>query len=146
MLTFAHSDDSWYDSRYAANNIAVLGWECLAKGFLLKRFGSDTDIEKIKNAASSSSVCGGSTGKFAFKDARTERLVVAYVTERNLARRERLESLAAVKKADVSSVALAFILHEPYESYVLVGTTKLENFVSNMKVSSNNTRHYPAGI
>ena len=47
---------------YVANNVAVLGWECLAKGFLCNRFGTGEDLARMQGADISASSTGGGGG------------------------------------------------------------------------------------
>merc|ERR1711907_572705 len=103
---------------YAENGVAVLGYECLAKGFLCNRWGTREEI-----------------GRDMFQDYRDERLRTAYLTETNIDRRDRLVALAKRKGTDAASLALAYCLKQPYDSFALVGTTKLKNFLVNQKAT-----------
>lgn len=58
-------------------------------------------------------------------------LMIAYCTNENFDRRERAAIAADITGHSVAQIALKFIASQPFESFVLVGTTKAKNWREN---------------
>jgi len=108
------------DRRYYAQHrdVVVVGWECLAKGFLAGRwsradmFSADAPLPCDEPA----------DDMLQWRDAR---LRSAYLTPENFARRERASRLGRVHGLHAEHVALAWARHQPYSSRVCVATTSI---------------------
>ncbi len=102
------------------DSMAVFGWEALAKGFMAGKWKPE-DVKTMED-----------------KPYRERTLVKAYCNERNFARRQRAEKISKEKSVSglgcvsANQVALAYLLHVPCNAFVLVGTTKIRNFESNL--------------
>lgn len=110
---------------YVQNDIAVFAWECLAKGFLAGSWGSDITESRLANYKID--VVDDPNAP----DFRKSRLEQAYVNLPTIQRRDRVKILAKSKGVDMGEVALSYVLAQKYNSFVLVGTTKIEHFKSN---------------
>jgi len=107
----------WYSGR----PVAVLAWECLAKGFMAGRWGAD--VKSVDERSSKRQRVDTSW--------RESQLEEAYLTQENIERRDRVQELATKKGVEMSQIALAYVLAQQYNSFVLVGTTKASHFQSN---------------
>lgn len=74
----------------------------------------------------------GGGGFFARLDSNPD-IVRVYHSEENLARRERLESLAADKGATPTQLALAWTLNQPLNIFCLIGPRTVEQLEDNVK-------------
>lgn len=117
---------------YSATGTSVLAWECLAKGFLAGSWGCDIRAEELAERTPTSTDDPTSP---LWRQAQLEK---AYLTVENLQRRDRVANLAIQRGATMGQVALAYLLAQPYDVFVLVGTTKTENWVSNARSTSLN--------
>uniref|UniRef100_A0A7S4DIG3 Phospho-2-dehydro-3-deoxyheptonate aldolase n=1 Tax=Lotharella globosa TaxID=91324 RepID=A0A7S4DIG3_9EUKA len=96
------------------SDVSVFAWETLAKGFMTGKWTK----EDVKNADD--------------KPYRERTLIKAYCTEANFKRRTRAELLAKTKGVSIHTVALAYLMQLQCEMFVLVGTSKLKHFSSNL--------------
>ena len=97
---------------YAAQQMPLFAWSSLAGGFLSGRFRPD-------NLAT-------------FTEYFDRVTVQSYAGEENFARLARLEEVARRKQATPSQVALAYVLHAPYNLYALVGCRTVAEFQDNL--------------
>jgi len=111
---------------YSDKPVSVLAWECLAKGFLAGMWGADIKAEDVDQHAKRRRVDDCNSPSW-----REAQLTGAYITVENVERRDRCRSLAIKKGATMGQIALAYVLAQKYNSFVLVGTTKEEHFRSN---------------
>lgn len=102
-----HEAQAWYRE----SGMAVIPWSSLAGGFFSGRFRRDNLAEF---------------------SAYYDRLCVAtYGSEENFRRLERAESLAAERGATLAQIALAWVLHQPFEVFPLVGARSRDEFEAN---------------
>eukprot|EP01059_Diplonema_ambulator_P016892 TRINITY_DN28876_c0_g1_i1.p1 TRINITY_DN28876_c0_g1~~TRINITY_DN28876_c0_g1_i1.p1 ORF type:complete len:347 (+),score=64.53 TRINITY_DN28876_c0_g1_i1:77-1117(+) len=107
---------------YAENDMPVLAWECLAKGFLAGRW--DRVVETFKE--------GRTTRPVKLTDStadewRTWKLHSAYLTSENIQKYERSKLLAEKLGCTSAVVGLAWVLSQPCNSFAIIGTTKSEH-------------------
>eukprot|EP00494_Astrolonche_serrata_P024398 UN24656 len=119
--------EKWYSNR----KVAVFAWECLAKGFLAGTWGDRKNArDELPKALSEREIfralAKNPTGW------RKKQLETAYCTTSNFDRRERAKELAGKKGAAVSQIALAYILAKSDNTFVLVGTTNKDHWLSNV--------------
>ncbi len=60
----------------------------------------------------------------------------AYLNKVNVERRDRAQSLAESKGVTMGQVAIGYVLAQEYNSFVLVGTTKIKNWMSNVQAAA----------
>ncbi|GAB5368086.1 hypothetical protein AAMO2058_001287900 [Amorphochlora amoebiformis] len=99
-------------------SVSVFAWESLAKGFMTGKW-SQEDLKDLES-----------------KPYRERTLIKAYCTKENFKRRTRAEMLAKVRGVPVHLVALAYLMNLQCDTYVLVGTSKLNHFKSNLRMFS----------
>lgn len=105
------TEQAWYERH---PEIAVLGWECLGKGFLAGRWSRDDAPSYISDDALEDVYSN---------EWRENRLKRAYLTETNFARRERAVTLARARGGyRPEQVAIAWCLVRPYTSHVITAT------------------------
>ena len=119
---------------YAENNVAVLAWECLAKGFMAGKWTHD-DACRIK--ASEDMIkrgkkralepCGDNAAEW-----REMQLIKAYATEQNFKRRKRAEHMAAELRMSLPQISIRFVCSQPYPCFALIGTTSLKHLKENV--------------
>ncbi|KAJ9453749.1 putative voltage-gated potassium channel subunit beta [Diplonema papillatum] len=103
---------------YCSSGVPVLGWECLAKGFLAGCW----DIASMSRRPASTKLSDENAACW-----RNWQLAKAYITDDNLGRLSRTRQLADELKCTPAVVALAWVLSQPYNAFALVGTTKKEH-------------------
>jgi aryl-alcohol dehydrogenase-like predicted oxidoreductase len=99
----------WYEQ----NDVALVPWSTLARGFLSGR------VRRDRPAAS---------------ERRDELGVECFASEPNYERVERAAKLAEDKGLTVPQVALAYVLNQPLNVYPLVGCWSVDEFRSNLDV------------
>eukprot|EP00038_Savillea_parva_P007028 m.167395 g.167395 ORF g.167395 m.167395 type:complete len:386 (-) comp12820_c0_seq1:327-1484(-) len=116
---------------YAETGTAVLAWECLAKGFMAGKWDRH-DVATATAAVTQPEKYAHlqPTGDTA-STWRDLQLVIAYCTHENFDRRERAAIAAEFTGASVAQIALKYVASQPFESFVLVGTTKVKNWLEN---------------
>ncbi|KAJ8598429.1 hypothetical protein CTAYLR_007660 [Chrysophaeum taylorii] len=104
--------------------IAVLGWECLGKGFLAGRWarGDRPDDHECADIYSDRW--------------RENRLKRAYLTEANFDRRDRATKLAHARGYGPEHVAIAWCLSRDYDSHVITATVNPRHLRSNVRALS----------
>ena len=119
---------------YARNNIAVLAWECLAKGFMAgkwneadaERIGKDyMDIKKGKKRPLEP------TGEHSH-EWREMQLVRAYATKGNFKRRRRALLMATRTNATLPQIAMRYVVSQQYPCFALIGTTSIRHLKENV--------------
>lgn len=101
---------------YRDHDVAVLPWSSLAGGFFSGRFRRD-NLDTF-----------GSYG---------DRLcVTSYCTEENFGRLDRAERLAAARGVTLAQIALAWVLHQPFEVFPLVGARNRAELDANVAALS----------
>jgi len=96
------------------DDVSVFAWEALAKGFMTGKWNQN-DLDSVED-----------------KPYREKTLIKAYCTGSNFKRRQRAEFLAKEKGVPLHCIALAYLLNLQCEMFVLVGTSKLNHFNSNV--------------
>ena len=105
----AHAADrAWY----AAEQLPVLTWSSLARGFFSGRISRAT-FEQVRD-------------KF------EEHMIRCYVCEANWRRLDRAEELAAAKGVTVPQLALAWVMRQPLNLFALVGAFTPEEIQANL--------------
>jgi len=124
--------DTW--QRGTKRHVAMLSWECLAKGFMADNCAWDS--EPGKEALQPDEPLTPANA-----DAwRKHQLRTAYCTKANVQRRQRARELASEKGASLPELALGYILSKSPSSFALVGTTKAAHFKQNMRCASVGSR------
>lgn len=101
------SERAWYE----ANRMPLFPWSCLAGGFFSGRFRRD-------NLDS-------------FSEHFDRQVVLAYIDESNFERLDRVKILAAEKGASLMQIAVAFVLHQPLNLFVLLGPRNPDEVLQN---------------
>ena len=99
-------------SWYATHGLGVLAWSSLARGFLSGRIRRD-NFEQVR-------------------DQFEENTIRCYVTEDNWRRLDRAAELAAERGLTIAQVALSFVLHQPMNTYALIGARNDEEAQANL--------------
>mmetsp|Transcript_65 Transcript_65/g.103 ORF Transcript_65/g.103 Transcript_65/m.103 type:complete len:1250 (+) Transcript_65:58-3807(+) len=128
--TYMDAEKHRFFSQIGENGMAVLGWECLAKGFLLGRWTREDGLQNEQDTRVLHPV--GSTA-VAW---RNRQLMTAYCTPENFARVDRLRSLASYKHCSPAQLALNYVLSQPYNVFTIVGTTNAAHFIDNAVAAS----------
>lgn len=103
-----HADDrAWY----AAEQMPVLTWSSLARGFFSGRL-SRANFEQVR-------------------DQFEEHMIRCYVCEANWRRLDRVEELAAVKGVTVAQLALAWVMRQPMNLFAMVGAVTPTEIAAN---------------
>eukprot|EP00041_Stephanoeca_diplocostata_P007068 m.97566 g.97566 ORF g.97566 m.97566 type:complete len:344 (-) comp16710_c0_seq3:400-1431(-) len=122
---------------YQTSGVAVLAWECLAKGFMTGKWAREDGARARALHENPETIAHlHPTGDTA-AEWRELQLVTAYCTEENFERRDRLQIAAKAEGATMSQIALKYVASQPFESFVLVGTSKVAHFVENAGGGSN---------
>eukprot|EP00756_Hemistasia_phaeocysticola_P000881 Hpha_TRINITY_DN10639_c0_g1::TRINITY_DN10639_c0_g1_i1::g.156767::m.156767 len=116
----------WYSSQ-GAGGVPVLAWETLAKGFLAGRW-SRADAAFLEQHHATQDVSAVNDPELA-PAWRERQLIGAYLTPENFDRRDRVQWKAEQLGATPVQVSLAWVLSQPYEAFVLIGTTKEKNLL-----------------
>ena len=119
---------------YAANNVAVLAWECLAKGFMANKW-TEKDAERIQKADDlikrgkkrALEPCGDDAAEW-----REMQLVKAYATEENFKRRKRASDMASELKMSLPQISIRYVCSQDYPCFPLIGTTSLTHLKENV--------------
>ena len=121
------TDRRWYaDHR---DDVVVVGWECLAKGFLAGRWSRD-------DMFAPSAPLPPDEPADDYESWRDARLRSAYLTPENFARRDRARRLGQVHGLAAEHVALAWARHQPYASRVCVATTSVARLADDARALS----------
>ena len=106
--------------------VALLGWECLAKGFMAGHW-SEADALSLAEARRVPMVAAEEDpeGAARWRDAQ---LRAAYLTPANLARRARASQLAAALHVELPTLALGYVLSQPSRDFALIGTRRASHF------------------
>lgn len=116
-------DRTWYERH---PEVAVLGWECLGKGFLAGKWSRDD----------SKAPCSENDDVYS-DEWRENQMKQAYLTEVNFARRDRAKSLGLAKgDFKPEQVAIAWCLCKPYTSHVITATVNPNHLRSNVRALS----------
>lgn len=123
---------------YHGSGVSVLAWECLAKGFMTGKWDRIADgdrAEKVRltRRPSQHSPVGESSNEW-----RDERLIAAYCCDPNFDRRDRAELLATKKGLSMAQIALKYVVSQPFQCFVLVGTRNPDHFGENARGGSPN--------
>eukprot|EP01065_Artemidia_motanka_P032586 TRINITY_DN39564_c0_g1_i1.p1 TRINITY_DN39564_c0_g1~~TRINITY_DN39564_c0_g1_i1.p1 ORF type:complete len:392 (+),score=124.20 TRINITY_DN39564_c0_g1_i1:51-1178(+) len=118
-------DRRWYADQ--GQRCPMLAWECLSKGFLAGRW-SRADMAHLEMHHATQDITAARDPERA-PAWRERQLIGAYLVPENFERRERCAQLAERLGATRVQIALAWVLSQPHDSYVLIGTTKRENLV-----------------
>jgi len=116
------AERAWYERH---PEVAVLGWECLGKGFLAGRWSRD-DARPARR--------DDDDGDVYSNDWRENRLKAAYLTEANFDRRDRAALLGDSRGGyRPEQVAIAWCLARPYTSHVITATVNPRHLRSNVR-------------
>jgi len=116
----------WYSSQQGGG-VPVFAWECLAKGFLAGRWTrADSAYLELHHATQDVSAVNDPEQAPAWRE---RQLIGAYLTPENFDRRDRVQTKADELGVTPVQVSLAWVLSQPYQSFVLVGTTKEKNLL-----------------
>ncbi len=107
---------AWRDA--TKGQVALLGWECLAKGFMCGKW-SRADGQNLAEVRLSDETAA---------EWREMQLRIAYCNDKNFDRRDRAAALAAKKGVTLPEVAIGYVLSQSESSFALVGTTSLAHF------------------
>jgi aryl-alcohol dehydrogenase-like predicted oxidoreductase len=121
----AETRPAW--AKVTRGQVAMLGWECLAKGFMCGKWTPEDDQGLVEI----------SLGKDNVAEWREWQLRRAYCNgPLNFDRRDRAVALAAAKGVDLPVVALGYVLSQSPLSFALVGTTSTAHFEQNVRAAS----------
>ena len=110
------SGDAEANAWYREHGLALLPWSSLAGGFFSGRFRRD-NLDGFENYF--------------------DRLCVeTYCVEANFGRLERAEELAATRGVTLAQIALAYVLHQPFEVFPLVGARNRDELAANVAALS----------
>lgn len=127
---------------YLAKDVAVLGWEVLAKGFMTGKWDRSDGAraqqmqQQIETDPSVAAELGPAGERAA--EWRELQLTTAYCIEDNFLRRERAQELAEKKGLSLAQIALKYVASQPFNGFVLVGTTSAKHFGENSIGGSTN--------
>ena len=107
---------AWRDA--TKGQVVLLGWECLAKGFMCGKW-SRADGQNLAEVRLSDETAA---------EWREMQLRIAYCNDKNFDRRDRAAALAAEKGVTLPEVAIGYVLSQSESSFALVGTTSLAHF------------------
>ena len=121
----AETRPAW--AKVTRGEVAMLCWECLAKGFMCGKWTPEDDQGLVEI----------SLGKDNVAEWREMQLRRAYCNgPLNFARRDRAVALAGAKGVDLPVVALGYVLSQSPLSFALVGTTNAAHFEQNVRAAS----------
>ena len=112
-----------YDSA-TKSDIVVLGWECLAKGFMCGKWADAGVAIEADNFE---------LNEHNGNEWRDAQLRIAYYTEKNFARQKRAIEIAKLKGVEPAELALGYVLSQSENSFALVGTTKKKHFLESAR-------------
>jgi aryl-alcohol dehydrogenase-like predicted oxidoreductase len=111
-ITISGPENAGARDWYTEQGLAVFTWSSLARGFMSGRISRAT-----------------------FEDVRDdfeEHTIRCYATDDNFTRIDRATELAAERGLTVAQIALAFVLHQPFNGFALVGTYSREEALANL--------------
>jgi len=125
---------------YETSGVAVLGWECLAKGFMAGKWERSDGVYaremQAKLVADPKLAAGFRPSGATAAQWRELQLTTAFCSEGNFERRDRAEELARRRGLTLAQVALKYVASQRYNSFVLVGTTSAKHFIENVVAGS----------
>jgi len=106
---------------HLAGGVSLLGWECLAKGFMAGKWGHHDAIDEAPLVPAQDDPAAAAKW-------RDVQLRYAYCTPTNFARRERAIQLAQSHGVALPTLAIGYVLSQPSNDFALIGTTTASHF------------------